>query len=217
MAHITFASGDYWIRLGPNYDRTHHTPISLLVGAHGCGDTAPNYLSWAVAPYAVRATQSYIAASLGGRDGSCWTTSTDTTTLLNAIADLKTHFNINPRRVVLTGYDSGGALAYHTAFYNANLFAGVLALLTQPFASTTGPDSQSASIAAAAWKFNIVHIAHLDDEAYPIATVQSQRTALTDAGFPVTYAEHAGTHDATTDDAMALVAHMDDPWLAPAP
>jgi predicted esterase len=216
MAHITFASGDYWIRLGPNYDRTHHTPISLLVGVHGCGDTALNYLSWAVVPFAVRDTQSYIGASVGGRDGACWNLATDAALVMNTIADAKTHFNINPRRVILIGYDSGGSLAYHTAFYNAKTFAGLLAMGTKPFASSTGPDSRDQSIAAAAWKFNIAHVAHTEDTVFPIATVRTQTSELTSAGFPLTLTERAGTHDGSSDDATFLIGQMGS-WLAPLP
>ncbi len=64
---------------------------------------------------------------------------------------MKTHFNIDPRRVILGGYSSGGDIAYRTAFYNANSFAGVLAVNTSPFRDTGS--SQQDSLAAAAWKF----------------------------------------------------------------
>lgn len=215
--HVTSATADYWVVAPAGYDATHATPYPVLVGAHGCGDTAQNYLDWAVRPFAIRATQGYLAVSVGGRDGACWTPGTDVAKVLGALADLKTHFNVNPRRVVLNGYSSGGDLAYSTAFHNANLFAGVLAMMTQPFTPGSGPDSEGPAIAAAAWKLNIVHVAHLLDTSYLIATVRSQTTALRDAGFPVTLVERSGTHDAGSDDAMTLVAHMSDPWLAPAP
>jgi hypothetical protein len=211
--HITSASADYHVAVPQRYDSTHNTPYSLLVGLHDCGDTAVNYLDWAVRPYSQRDTQDFIALSVGGRDSGCWNIATDTQRVLDAIADVKTHFNINPRRVVISGYGSGGRLAYHTAFYNANAFAGLLAMMTTPFGS--GDDSQSSSIAAAAWKFNIVHIAHTGDTSYPIAGVRSQTQALSDAGFPITTVERPGAHDASSDDALILVGHMADGWLAP--
>ena len=49
---------------------SHSTPISLFVWMHGCGGNAAGDM-WTIAPYATRQTQSYIAISIGGRDGAC--------------------------------------------------------------------------------------------------------------------------------------------------
>ena len=80
--------------------------------------------------------QSYIAVAPDGREGACWNVNTDPAAVLGVVATVKTHFNINRRRVILGGYSSGGDLAYRTAFYNANGFAGVLAENTSPFRDT---------------------------------------------------------------------------------
>ena len=96
--------------------REHTTPITLFVWMHGCGGQGAGDI-YTVAP---GGDQSYIAIALGGREGACWDLNTDTAKVLAAIANVKTHFNINPRRVILGGYSSGGDLAYRTAFYNAN-------------------------------------------------------------------------------------------------
>ena len=53
-----------------------------------------------------------------------------------AIADVKTHFNIDPRQVVLGGYSSGGDLSYRIAFTHSTEIAGVLAENTAPFRDT---------------------------------------------------------------------------------
>ncbi len=121
---------------------------------------------------------------------------------------------------MLGGYSSGGDLTYRTAFYNASTFAGVLVENSSPFRDTGS--SQSASIAAAAWKFNVVHLAHLQDVVYPIAGVQAETDALTAAGFPMTRIERTGTHydaDAgstgTAYDLRAfLLPHLDDGWVS---
>jgi hypothetical protein len=39
-----------------------------------------------------------------------------------------------------------------------------------------------------------VHLAHLGDTTYPIATVRSELAALQAAGFPVTSIEREGSH-----------------------
>jgi predicted esterase len=123
--------------------------------------------------------------------------------------------------VVIGGYSSGGDLAYRTAFYNANTFAGLLAENTSPFRDTGS--SQSDSLAAAAWKFNVVHLAHSQDETYPIAGVKDEVNAMKDAGFPVTFVERPGTHadpdtaDSGTDHDLRtiLLPHMNDDWQSP--
>jgi hypothetical protein len=206
----------YWIEVPDSYDAA--TPTPLLVWLHGCDGHAEGDI-YTVAP---DAGQKYIAIAVGGREGQCWNVNTDTPTVLAAIADVKTHYNVDPRRVVLGGYSSGGDLAYRMAFQNAKLFAGVLAENTSPFADTGL--SQSDAIAGAAWKFNVVQLAHTEDDTYKIATVRSETDALKAAGFPVTRIERPGTHydddTATTgtdhDLRALLLPHMADDWLAPA-
>src|SRR5581483_589034 len=109
----------------------------------------------------------------------------DVPKVLAAIADVETHFNINRRRVIIAGYSSGGDLAYRTIFYNADTFAGILAINTSPFRDTGSTQTQS--LAAAAWKFNVVHIAHTSDETYPLAGVTAEINAMKQAGFPVNF------------------------------
>ena len=115
---------------------------------------------------------------------------TDSVKVLAALADIKTHFNIDPQRVILGGYSSGGDLTYRTAFYNAGLFAGVIVENSSPFRDTGS--TPSASIAAASWKFNVAHLLHTGDLWYPAAAVRTELAALSTAGFPVTTIEKAG-------------------------
>jgi predicted esterase len=146
------------------------------------------------------AGQSWISLTVGGREDDCWDPNSDSAKVLAAIANLKTHFNIDPKRVVLGGYSSGGDLGYRLAFYNAPDFAGILAENTSPFRDTGSSAAQS--IAAAGWKFHVAHLAHLEDDTYPIAGVRDELGQLTAAGFPVTSIEREGTH---YDDPGAVV------------
>lgn len=179
------------------YDGSHKTPITLLVWLHGCGGFSSGDV-WTVSPGG--ATQTWITLAVGGQEGKCWDVNKDPARVLAALADLKTHFNIKAKGTILGGYSSGGDLSYRTAFYNANLFAGVLATNTSPFRDTGS--TQAASLAAAAWKFNVVHLAHLQDTTYPIAGVRKETDAMTAAGFPMKRIEVVGTH---YDDAGAIV------------
>jgi pimeloyl-ACP methyl ester carboxylesterase len=139
------------------YDDTHQTPITLLIWLHGCGGMSSGDI-WTVSP---GGSQSWISLAVGGQEGNCWDVDNDPARVLAALADIKTHFNIAPRAVVLGGYSSGGDLTYRTAFYNADLFAGVLVENSSPYRDTGS--TQSASLAAASWKLNTVHLAHLQD------------------------------------------------------
>ncbi len=148
-------------------------------------------------------------------------------TVQAAIANVKTHFNVDPRRVILGGYSSGGDLAYRLAFYHSASFAGVLAENTSPFRDTGS--TQAASLAAATTRFHVVHLAHLQDTTYPIAGVREETDAMIAAGFPLQRIEVDGTHydepgadvnghpvPGTDADVVAyLLPHIDDGWLAP--
>ena len=178
----------YWAHVPTRYDETHATPTTLLVWLHGCG----GYSSGDIWTARALTGQSWITVAPLGREGGCWDVNDDQGKVLAAIGDAETHFNIDPRRVILGGYSSGGDLAYRTAFYNANDFAGVLAENTAPFRDTGS--SQADSLAAAAWKFNVIHLAHNQDTTYPIGVVRAEIAAMTGAGFPVELIKRDGTH-----------------------
>jgi hypothetical protein len=216
---VTDRQSDYWVDVPPSYDGSNQTPETLLVWMHGCGGEAEGD-TWEISPGDDR---SYIAISIGGRDDDCWDPDTDVPMVLAAVADVKTHFNINPRRVIIAGYSSGGDLAYRTIFDNADLFAGILAENTSPFRDTGSTADQS--LAAAAWKFNDVHLAHDQDDTYPLAGVQDEITQMQAAGFPVTLIHVPGDHfdddndvnDTGTDNDLRhyLLPHINDGWLSP--
>lgn len=209
-----------WVYVPTTYDSTHNTPTSLLVWLHGCGGQD----QWEVLDASPGGTQNWITISPGGEEGSCWNVNADSTKVLQALADIKTHFNIDPRRVVIGGYSSGGDLAYRTAFYNASLFSGVIIENSSPFRDTGS--TQAASLAAASWKFNVAHLLHTEDTVYPPAGVRTELAALVTAGYPVTKIELPGGHYVTcttwdtpgstcSDFRTKLLPFMNAGWLAP--
>ena len=209
---LTSSRSKYWTFVPRSYDGSHHTPTTLFVWMHGCGGQSSGDI-YTVDP---GGDQDWITIAPGGREGDCWNPGNDQGLVLTAIRNVKTHFNINPRRVILGGYSSGGDLAYRLAFYHAHQFAGVLAENTSPFRDTGS--SQSESLAAASWKFNVVHLAHTEDEVYPIQGVRQETNAMAAAGFPITRVERPGTHyDNRTDSDLQtiLLPHIDDGWLSP--
>jgi pimeloyl-ACP methyl ester carboxylesterase len=208
-----------WVYVPNSYDSTHATPTKLLVWLHGCDGRSQNDVSM-VSP---GGTQSWISLAVGGAEGACWNVNVDSAKVLAALADIKTHFNIDPKRVILGGYSSGGDLTYRTAFYNAGLFAGVIVENSSPFRDTGS--TQSASIAAASWKFNVAHLLHTGDLTYPAADVRTELAALSAAGFPVTKIEKPGNHwdndvgtTGTSHDLRTfLLPFIDAGWVANAP
>jgi pimeloyl-ACP methyl ester carboxylesterase len=186
--------GDDWVFVPDAYDDTHHTPIELLVWLHGCGGYSSGDI-WMVSP---GGGQRWISLAVGGEEGSCWDVDQDPARVLASIDSLETHFNIARAHVVIGGYSSGGDLTYRTAFYHTDRFAGALVENSSPFRDTGS--SMSASLAAATWKLDIVHLAHLQDDTYPIAGVRTETDAVIAAGFPLQRIEVDGGH---WDDAGA--------------
>jgi predicted esterase len=211
---VTLQSGSsaYYVVVPDAYDASHNTASSLFIWLHGCGGTGANDAR-VVSP---GGSQSWITVSVGGREGGCWNMDTDSQLVLAALDDVKQRLNIDPHRVTIGGYSSGGNLAYRTAFYNAGRFAGILAENTGPFYGTHS--LQSASIAAATWKLNIVLLAHVSDTTFKIATVRSETEALQAEGFPVTLIEQPGSHwDSATNDDLRnrLLPYLDAGWHSP--
>ncbi len=206
-----------------SYDSTNQTPTTLFVWLHGCGGFASGDI-WTISP---GGNQDWISLAVGGEEGNCWNVDTDVALVLAALADIKTHFNVKPKGVVLGGYSSGGDLSYRTMFYNANLFAGLLIENSSPYRDTGSTEQQS--LAAASWKFNVVHLAHLQDQTYPIAGVRTETDSMTAAGFPMNRIEVDGGHyddpgaienghavpGTNADLVTYLLPNLDAGWSAP--
>lgn len=210
---LTSARADYVVRLPPGYRVDAPTPQRLLVAIHGCGDTASNFATWGAVPWAARASQDYLAISLGGRDGACWTMATDGAIVDAAIAHVRSCFWVHQRQIVLAGYSSGGMLAYREGMAHADRYAGLLienAGLRQGVGGDPG-----VALDAAAWKLNVAHTARLQDGSFAIADVRADRDAMLARGFPLIYRELDGTHDGTSADWTGFLLPQMASWRAP--
>jgi predicted esterase len=195
--HVADGVGDYWAVVSTTYDAG--TPTTLLVWLHGCGGDAEGD-AWTVAPYG---GQHFVAISVGGTDGGCWDMDSGPALVRAAVSSAAAHFTIDPHRVFVGGYSSGGDLAYRTAFESSAAFAGVLVTNTSPFRDTGRTAAQS--LGAATSRFHVVHLLHTSDDVYPRAGVVAELAQVRDAGFPVVQLERPGHHyDDPTDPATGL-------------
>lgn len=218
VVELNSGASPYSLYVPRSYDGTHRTPSKLLVWLHGCGGSGYGD-AWSVSPGGSQ--QSWVSLSLGGRDGDCWDLNQDSALVMKALSDVKLRLNIDPRKVVIGGYSSGGDLAYRTAFYNALSFAGVVAENTSPFRDTG--TSGTSLIGAAAWRFNVAHLAHTQDYVYPIEGVRQETDQLKNAGFPLERTERGGSHwdndsgsfGTMVDRRNYLLPYLDRGWTAP--
>ena len=201
-------SSYYWALAPRDYDATHQTPTQLFIYLHGCGGASSDDVYAATNFYA-----SWLGMAPGdGEEGPCWDPiEVVDGYIMDAIADMKTHFNIDTKRILIGGYSAGGEMTFYTAFHHADTFAATLTYNSSPYSMDPTPQQQAETLAGwisnAAWKLNVVHLAHTEDLVYPIAAVRTQLQMLVDAGFPVVTIERPGTHadDTTTSDRNALV------------
>ena len=181
---------------------TGNEPMRVVVGLHGCSDTAMNFATWGVNPWDTRKTQQHIGISVDGASGgaagsnSCWTKGSDDAKVLAAVDDLAKCFWLDRSKVTLAGYSSGGELAYKVALENADEFDGLIIEDSGLYANSN-PDQL---LANAAWRLPIAHITHTDDGVFPLSKVQADWAKTTAAGFPLTTKVVAGTHSGTSDD-----------------
>jgi predicted esterase len=183
-------------------------PTTLVVGIHGCGDSAYNFATWGTNPYDTRTTQTHIGISIGGEDGNCWDTSStkDSDKVLAAIADVSTCLYVHQQKVVLAGYSSGGELAYKMGLTMSAKFAGIL--IEDSGLGSTQPSSAS-------WKINVAHVTHDSDPDYTLADTQAAWAKLTAAGIPLQHTSVAGTHDGTSTDWAGWLLPKVSTWKAP--
>ncbi len=214
-----FKVGDYWVDVPASYNPTNRAPTELFVWSHGCSGSS----EWDIHNVAARpGGPTYITIALDGCEGGCWNMDTDSQRVMDAIADVETHFNIDPQRVVLGGYSSGGDLSYRVAFTHSTQIAGILAENTSPFRDTGLTQDQAL---AAPSHFHVVHLAHTEDSTYALDGVLAEIGAVKAAGFPVDLIQRPGTHwdddngdTGTTHDLETfLLPHLADDWASAAP
>jgi len=205
--------GDYVAYVPASYSPSK--PMRVIVGMHGCGDDMANFAHWGMNPYDLRSTQDHIGISLGSETGSnkCWNKGGDDAKVMAAVDDLAKCFWVHRAKIVVAGFSSGGELAYRVGMMSADKFAGILIEHSALYAAGGTEDTL---LANAAWKLPIRHRAATSDTVFPIANVKTDWTTITNAGFPLTTSEVAGTHDGTSTDWASWLIPASATWTLPA-
>lgn len=199
----TTAKSDYVAYVPKSYAGK---PTTLVVGMHGCGDSAYNFATWAVNPFDTRQKQNHIGISIGGQDGKCWDTAKDGEKVFAAIADISQCVYVHQQKVVLAGYSSGGILAYKLGLTQSAKFAGIL--IENSGLGGTQPSQAS-------WKINVAHIAHRGDTSFPLTGTKADWAKLEAAGIPLQHTDVEGQHDGTSDDWSNWLLPKMSSWKAP--
>ena len=195
----------HYVYVPSNYDATHSTPTKMFLFLHGNGGDSSGDI-WTVSP---GGSQDWISICPGGRGNSeghsrGWNEDMPggKTIVMDAIAYMKTRFNIDPGKVFIGGYSGGGDMAYYVTFNHSNTFAGVIAENTNPWRDNPFGNSSAAAFAAnpSGWKFNVAHLYHTSDSTYPKAETETALNTMVSNGYPVQRLEKAGAHfDANTN------------------
>lgn len=179
-----------WVPSG--YDPA--TPTALFVWLHGCGGQS----EFDIENFHATEQESYITIAPVGREGGCWKTPSnavgDEQLVMDAILDASRHFTFAEDKLVLGGYSSGGDLSYRMSYLLGSSIARVLVANSTPFRDTGLTQQQALDFGAQFKKVPVVHLAHTEDDTYPIATVRSELQVLSTNGWAVTSIERPGTH-----------------------
>ena len=199
---MTEAQGTYVVRLPTGYVNTKAYPV--VIGTHGCSDSADNFCTWGPAAYNDDASErendklSYIAIAVEDVSGACWSLG-DSGKVLAALDDAISCFYVDQAHVTMAGYSSGAAVAYKVGLGNASRFAGIL--IEDGALYDNGPSAEASLLANASWKINIAHLTHDGDGDYPKAQVMADWTVIRAAGFPLdTTITGAPSHDGSSMD-----------------
>lgn len=127
--------------------------------------------------------------------------------VLNAILDdTQATWNVDTKRIYLTGFSAGAHWSYVVGLANSDQFGGLgICAGSMSFAIQLGvwPSQVTTKIAVA--------IRHgTQDTVVPVTEGRDARTRLTTAGHPVDYAEFTGGHTVTTQELTEIWAFLKD-------
>ncbi|HSF83253.1 MAG TPA: prolyl oligopeptidase family serine peptidase [Anaerolineales bacterium] len=166
----------YTLSIPPDY--TEHKPVPLVVALHWGGVVTPfyslPYLEGLVEP-ALRELGALILAP-DCQHGE-WTNPQSESDVLALVEYLKTLYNIDPNRIVLTGYSKGGAGTWYLAARNQGRFCAAIPVAGMPQADSARID----------WHIPLYVIHSQMDNVVPILPTEIVIKELKKRGVPVKF------------------------------
>ncbi len=169
------AAGNPYVAFVPStYDPL--VASTLVVGLHGAGDTAGNFL--AVLWQANAQQRGFIVIAPEGTaplsPGYTWNTSDDTL-ILAAIDDVQKCYTIDPKRIIIHGFSAGGIMSYWIGLGHANVFSSV----TINSADLGSAEAiNGGSLLPSPWLIPVSHTHGTQDQNFPIANALAGITQL---------------------------------------
>jgi predicted esterase len=111
-------SSKYWMCVPEEYISYRSWPIMVLL--HGAGDTAENFIRSFVDE---GKNNGYILVAVKSQ-GQAWSPN-DEKTILETIEQVRKKYNIDPERMFLSGFSSGGFMTCIFGFKNHTIFRGI--------------------------------------------------------------------------------------------
>ncbi len=175
---------DCWLYVPRAYDRSR--PCPLVVVLHPAGLPGSRYVTvWGEA--AERAAGAFLVAGPECRDRKKRTWDfADEKDLLATVRKIMATFNVDPARVLLTGFSQGGTYTYTFGLRNPGFFR---AIAPAGGALVARPSPESDAILQKARGLG-VYVAHgAADNQIPVERARASRERLERAGLTVTYRE----------------------------
>ncbi len=181
-------------------------PSSLLIGFHGAGDTADNYLSMIWQTIAEARGFLVLIPEGSSKLGAGFTYSSNDARYVenDVLLDFVRCYSTDQQRKVIHGFAAGGLLAYTIGFLNAKKYAGVLIAGSDFGQAEILATSAGKSLLPAPWLIPVSHTHGLSDPKYPIAGARAGRDKLLGAGHTVNWHEFEGGSAITADQALVM-------------
>jgi predicted peptidase len=191
----------YAISIPEKYDGSQPTP--LVVALHWGGPVAPYTGKWlllGLVEPALRELDALLVAP--DRTLEDWANPQSETETLELLDFIKQHYNIDARRVLLTGYSLGGIGTWYMAARNQDLFAAALVVSATPLPETSGID----------WRIPLYVIHSRQDQIFPLEPLEETIQALKARDISIEFVTVDGiTHFETERFVQPLRAAV--PWI----
>jgi poly(3-hydroxybutyrate) depolymerase len=172
-------------------------PMPLVVALHGAGGTAQKYLN---AIWKGNAdTKGFVVIAPEGTSplGNGFTYYPDDRTLILAeIDDIRSCYDLDPKKTILNGFSAGGIMAYWIGLKDAERFSGIGINSSDLSTAEYGPNG-GVELIPAPWTIPVSHFHGDQDANFPIQYAKQGVDRLAAAGHKTYWHPFTGGHTAS--------------------